>query len=149
MTRSLFWNLPMYLDKNLWLAQIVRVLHLRLSTVELDKSNCQVAFVKWSAHTLLRSLLKSLDKGQYVKSTCQVNLKGDPYQILRWSTSQESPQRGTRKKVRSRSWQKRKSKLITFGCFLPNNFQCKRCSWNYFFIDLYHDSDTKGRTSLT
>jgi len=146
-TRSFFWNLPRYLDKNMWLAQIVRVLQLRLSTVELDKSNCQVALVSWNGHTRLRPLLKSLDKWQYVKS--KSTWKVTPLKSCVGAHPKKAPQRSARRKVWSRSWPKRKSNLITSWFFFPNNFQWKRCSWNHFFIDLHHDSDTKGHTSLT
>ena len=40
--------------------------------------NWQVALVKLTCHPRLRPLFKSLDKWQLVKSTCQVNFKGNP-----------------------------------------------------------------------
>ena len=59
--------------------------------MELDKSIWQVALVKLTCHPRLRPLFKSLDKWQLVKSTCQVNLRGDPPKITPASCPKTPP----------------------------------------------------------
>jgi len=59
--------------------------------VELDKSTWQVALVKLTCHIRLRPLFKSLDKWQLVKSSCRVNLHGDPPKITPASCPKNPP----------------------------------------------------------
>ena len=61
--------------------------------MELDKSTWQVALasVKLTCHPCLRPLFKSLDTWQLVKSTCQVNLHGDPPKITPASCPKNPP----------------------------------------------------------
>ena len=102
------------------------------SQVELDKSTWQVVLVKFTCHPRLRPLFKSLDKGQLVKSTCQVNLQGDPPKIT-FASCPENPLRGVlgggsghghgQKKCQNRSLLKRNRwkwcSWIILGCSPP------------------------------
>jgi len=52
----------------------------------------QVALVKLTCHPRLRPFFQSLDKWQLVKSSCQVNLKGDPPKITYAICLKDPPQ---------------------------------------------------------
>ena len=79
------------------------VLSTMYTQVELDRSTWQIARVELTCHPRLRSLFKPLDRWQFVKSTCQVNLKGDPPKITSASCPDNPPPRGPGGGVRSRS----------------------------------------------
>ena len=89
--------------------------------VELDKSTWQVALVKLTCHPHAPAPLKSLEKWQLVKSTCQVNLKGDPPKITSASCPKH-PRGVLGGGVRWRSWPKKRVKIdhfLNFSCTLP------------------------------
>jgi len=101
--------------------------------MELDKSTLQVALVKLICHPRLWPLFKSPDEWQLVKSTCQVNLQGNPPKITLASCPKIPPRGVLGGGGRSRSCQKKMSESITSWYFCIN-LSVEMIFLNYFWI---------------
>ena len=99
--------------------------------MKLDKSIWQVVLVKLTCHPRLQPLFKSLDKWQLVKSTCQVNLQGDPPKITFASCPKNSP-RGVLGGGSGHSYGQKKGPNRWLFRFLAMNFWGKMMFLTYF-----------------